>query len=381
MKPSVAIIGTRGYPSYYGGFETAVRELAPYLVDAGWDVSVYGRSSAIFADDPLRDARVNSVLTRGVDLKSISTLSYGFTAAWDASRRKPDVALIMNVANGYFLRMLKRAGIPTVVNVDGIEWERAKWGTAAKNVFKNGARLTAKHGDFLVYDADAISRRWQSEYGRSGTVIPYGGHERPTLNYADEFPAHGYVLLVARFVPENSVPEFLTASEEIAARWPVVIVGSSGYGGELDERAEYLSRTNANIHWLGHISDDDRLHSLWQNAGVYFHGHSVGGTNPTLVQAMALGAPTVARDTVYNREVLGDLGIFASPDRKSIVESISRVMSIPFSEREVVKEQLRARARDRYGWGSVCSAYERLLRVAGGIPVQDVSRPAEQLKS
>ena len=133
--PSVAIIGTRGYPSYYGGFETAVRNLAPYLADRGWAVTVYGRPGATKLDDSTRDGRVRVIETWGIETKSLSTLTFGMTAALHAAREKPDVALVMNCANGYWLPLLRRAGIPTVMNVDGIEWDRAKWGRLAKWMF------------------------------------------------------------------------------------------------------------------------------------------------------------------------------------------------------------------------------------------------------
>ena len=120
MTKSVVIIGTRGYPSYYGGFETAVRKLAPFLVDQGWDVTVYGRLGSTKDTDPEFDRRVKTITTWGVETKSVSTLSYGLTASLDASRKRPDVALVMNVANGYFLPLLRARGIPTLVNVDGI---------------------------------------------------------------------------------------------------------------------------------------------------------------------------------------------------------------------------------------------------------------------
>ncbi len=120
MKRSVAIIGTRGYPSYYGGFETAVRRLAPFLADEGWDVNVYCRPGAT-RDDNDRDARVKTTTTLGLEKKSLSTLSYGLTAALHACWQKPDVALVMNVANGFWLPLLRLRGIPTVVNVDGID--------------------------------------------------------------------------------------------------------------------------------------------------------------------------------------------------------------------------------------------------------------------
>jgi glycosyltransferase involved in cell wall biosynthesis len=365
-RPSVAIIGTRGYPSFYGGFETAVRKLAPYLVDQGWDVTVYGRKGATHDDAPDRDPRVSSVITRGIETKSISTLSYGLTASAHAARRKPDVALVMNVANGYFLPMLKARGIPTLVNVDGIEWDRAKWGRFAKSVFHNGAKWTARHGTRLVFDSLEIARRWGVEFDRVGEFIPYGGDVPPLLPVEPGLQHRGYVLMVARFVPENTVPEFVDAARVLSATWPVVIVGSSGYGGELEDKVRTLSCESSNVHWFGHISDDKRLLALWQHAGVYFHGHSVGGTNPALVQAMAAGAPIVARDTVFNREVIGESGVLTRPDPVAIAKVIQKTISNP-NLLEELSSSNRARAEADYSWESVCEHYcKSLVALASG---------------
>ena len=364
MSKSVAIIGTRGYPSYYGGFETLIRRLGPYLVDAGWDVTVYGRPGAVKTDDPLLDPRVSSVMTKGLETKSLSTLSYGLTSSLSAARRKPDVALIMNVANGYWLPMLRSRGIPTVVNVDGIEWERAKWGTNAKRVFRGGARLTAKYASELVCDSHEIRRRWQHDFGRDGVFIPYGGDAPDRLPVVEGLKSREYVLIVARFVPENTVPEFLEAARELSKNWNVVIVGSSGYGGELDRAAQKLADESSRVQWLGHVSDDKRLFSLWQHAGAYFHGHSVGGTNPALVQAMACGAPVVARDTVYNREVLSSAGTFVRPDPGSIASAIGRAMSDQRWQDDSAALSIQ-RAEALYTWEGVCTEYGKsLMRVS-----------------
>ncbi|NQX10457.1 glycosyltransferase [Microbacteriaceae bacterium VKM Ac-2855] len=356
---SVAIIGTRGYPSYYGGFETAVRKLAPYLAERGWDVTVYGRPGTT-VEDPDRDPRVKTRVTVGVETKSISTLSYGLTSSLDAARRKPDVALVLNCANGYWLPILKQRGIPTLVNVDGIEWERAKWGRFAKYIFHTGAKWTARFGDRLVFDAAAISDRWGREFGRDGDVISYGGDIPPEYPVEPGLSHRGYALMVARFVPENTVPQFVQAAEHLSKTTDVVIVGSSGYGGEIESAVAALAATNPRVHWFGHVSDDKRLLSLWQHAGAYFHGHSVGGTNPALVQAMACGAPVVARDTVFNREVLRDTGRFVQPDVASISQGMLAVLEDP-----VAQEQLgslgQERARVHYSWNDVNAAYEQAL--------------------
>lgn len=369
-RPRVAIIGTRGYPSYYGGFETAVRHLTPYLIDAGWDVTVYGRPGATVPDDPSRDHRARVVETWGVSSRSLSTLTHGATASWHAAGQRPDVALVMNVANGFWLPLLKSLGVPTLVNVDGMEWKRDKWGPIARGVFAAGARVTARTADELVVDSREIGRLWGAEFGRTGVYIPYGGAEYAADDRPPEFPRRQYVLFVARLVPENSVSEFVAAAELIAGSRDVVIVGSSGHGGELERSVDELARRNPRVHWLGHVSDDRRLHALWHHAGAYFHGHSVGGTNPALVQAMLCGAPVVARDTVFNREVLGASGIFTSVSPRSIADSLRALLDDP-ARQESTSRAVVERGRSLYSWQGVLEAYERELAVLANVPVRE----------
>ncbi|MDF3308853.1 DUF1972 domain-containing protein [Rhodococcus sp. T2V] len=365
VRRSVAIIGTRGYPSYYGGFETLIRRLAPCLVEKGWDVTVYSRPGATVPADPARDRRVVVRNTIGFESRSLSTLSYGLTSCLDAAVKKPDVALVLNVANGFWLPALKSRGIPTVVNVDGIEWERAKWGKGARKVFRTGASLTARYATRLVVDSLEIKRRWENDFHREGDFIPYGGDFVAPLPPVEGLTPKKYVLMVARFVPENTVVEFFEAAEVLSRDRDVVIVGSSGYGGELDEQVRALAHRNERITWMGHVSDDRKLFSLWQNAGAYFHGHSVGGTNPALVQAMACQAPIVARDTVYNREVLGDAGRFVAAEPSEIVTTVMDVIADSAGQ-QVMRDRALQRAYDYYTWEDVCQRYEESLLAAIG---------------
>lgn len=363
MRKSVAILGTRGYPSYYGGFETAVRRLAPYLADADWDVTVYGRPGTVKLEDPDRHPSVKSVQTRGIESKKFSTLSFGFTSALATMRAKPDVALIMNVANGFWLPLLKMRGIPTIVNVDGIEWERAKWGNTARKMFRAGARFTATFANHLIADAEEIRRRWELETHRKLEFIPYGGDEPGALPVPAGVTPGKYALLVARFVPENTVEAFIEAAKEIAKTHDVVLVGTAGYQDPIEEQVRTLVDAEHRVTWLGHVSDDEFLHGLWQNAGVYFHGHSVGGTNPALVQAMACSTPIVARDTQYNREVLDEAAIFVEPNSVDIAQACLRVLNDQDLRNELSQKAF-IRARSHYSWESVCAAYEELLHRA-----------------
>lgn len=360
MPKSVAILGTRGYPSYYGGFETAVRRLAPFLADHGWEVTVYGRPGTVKTDDPDRDPRVRTIDTRGIDTKQLSTLSFGLTSVLAVMRKKPDVALVMNVANGFWLPLLKLRGVPTVVNVDGIEWEREKWGAAAKMMFKMGARFTATFANHLIADAHEIRRRWESKTHRKLEFIPYGGDVPNELPLPAKVTPGNYALLVARFVPENTIEAFLEAAGTIAKTHDVVLVGTAGYQDPIEGKVQQLVDSEQRVTWLGHVSDDELLHGLWQNAGVYFHGHSVGGTNPALVQAMACATPTVARDTAYNREVLDDAALFVEPEGPAIAEACLKVLGDSVLRKELGQKAF-ARSRSRYSWEGVCAAYEHLL--------------------
>jgi glycosyltransferase involved in cell wall biosynthesis len=361
----VAIIGTRGYPSYYGGFETAVRILTPFLAEKGCQVSVYSRPSAV-ADELGNEPNIEQVFTPGWETRSLSTLSYGLTASAHAATRRshrPDVALVMNVANGYYLPLLKAASIKTVVNVDGIEWHRDKWSSSAKAVFKRGAALTARWADEIICDSTNIADFWQRSYGRASHYIPYGGdfkgYERVPLG----LKSHGYLLLVARLVPENSIGPFLEAVPALARDYPIVLVGSSGYREAYDEQAARLASGHDSVTYLGHVANDELLFSLWQHCGLYFHGHSVGGTNPALVQAMALGAPILARDTIYNREVLADTGDFVTPTTSEIIRSVRTLMSNP-QARALMGARARDRALETFTWERMCENYFQVLKAA-----------------
>lgn len=363
-RPSVAIIGTRGYPSYYGGFETLVRRLAPYLADHGWDVTVYSRHGQTVEAEA--DPRVRIRYTHGVDSTSASTLSYGLTASWSAIRRQPDVALVMNVANGYFLPGLKARGIPVALNVDGLEWERDKWNPMAKRAFRTGAALSARFADELIADSTNIADHWRREFGRESVFIPYGGE--CTDDMIDESSARdlpglepgNFVLAVARLVPENSIDVFLAAARRLPSDVHVVLVGSAPAGDPIQVAAEELRESRPNVHLLGHVKDDTFLNWLWANAGVYFHGHSVGGTNPALVQAMACGAVVLARDTVFNREVLTDAGEFVAPDPEAVASAVQALIADP-GERSRLGKLARERAALGYGWPEVLDAYRQVL--------------------
>jgi glycosyltransferase involved in cell wall biosynthesis len=359
----IGVIGSRGYPSTYGGFETLVRRLAPALVAAGAEVAVYGRSH----EQRRREQHPNgvwSIHTRGIESTSLSTISHGLTASVHAAVKRTDAALVLNVANGFYLPLLKAAGVPTAVNVDGLEWLRAKWGRGAQGTFRAGAVTTARFADAVVADAEAIGTYWKENYGRDAYFIPYGADVLPPLGH-DRLAEVGiepgsYLLAVARLVPENNIDLLVNAAAELRWKIPVVVVGSGSGNTPLEARLRHASAEHDGLRWLGHVSDQRLLEQLWQNCALYVHGHSVGGTNPALLQALGAGAPTIALETPYNREVLGADGLTYHPSPTSLATLIDDLYEDE-SRRHRMAEVGQAIVSSRYRWSDVLAAYQQLL--------------------
>jgi glycosyltransferase involved in cell wall biosynthesis len=360
---NIGILGSRGFPSTYGGYETLVRYLAPYLARAGHDVSVYCRTR----DENRRTwvtEDVRCVATPGRDTKSLSTLTFGMTATLDASFRRFDSILVLNIANGFWSPMLRAARTPFAVNTDGIEWERGKWSRVGRTTFRAGAWMTARNADALICDSHAIGTIWKQLFDRESIFIPYGA---PVLNDVerDRLNAMGlgnepYLLVVARLAPENNVELTLDALELLGNRAPrAVIVGSANFDSPIEARLQTMEAAGQ-VLWLGHIDDQDLLVQLWAHSTVYVHGHSVGGTNPALLQALGAGAPTLALDTPFNAEVLPHLEQRFPHDAQVLADRIRSVVASPSLQTDMA-ENGRSIVRERYSWSAVCQAYMETL--------------------
>jgi glycosyltransferase involved in cell wall biosynthesis len=359
----LALLGSRGFPSTYGGYETLVRRLAPYLVEAGHDVTVYCRAR----DGGRRVWRtegVRCVATAGYDSKSLSTLTFGMTATLDASFRSFDSVLVLNIANGFWFPALRAARTPFAVNTDGIEWERGKWSRFGRATFRAGAWMTARNAGALICDSHAIGAIWKETFGRESIFIPYGA---PVLHDVDSnrletigLQNQPYMLVVARLAPENNVELTLDALELLGDQAPMaVIVGSANFDSPLEARLRILESVGR-LKWLGHVDDQQLLTQLWAHSTVYIHGHSVGGTNPALLQALGAGAPTLALDTPFNAEVLPYSGHRYPLDARILADRIQSVVTSTSLRTEMAKRG-RSIVRERYSWDDVCRAYMDLL--------------------
>ncbi|HTF51151.1 MAG TPA: glycosyltransferase, partial [Pseudonocardia sp.] len=218
--------------------------------------------------------------------------------------------------------------------------------------------------DSLIADSEAIGERWISEFDRDSEFVPYGGDVPDGAPGPDRvrelgLTPGGYALIVARLVPENNVSTMLDAAKRTGA--PVVVVGSAA-GSELEQRIR-AQHNPPQVHALGHVSDQELLSALWAHCGVYLHGHSVGGTNPALVQAMGLGAPVLALDTVYNREVLANDDMLVPLEPEVIARRAVELLGSPHRRDDAVRWG-HQRVAEVYNWDAVCEGYEAVLRKA-----------------
>ncbi len=357
------MVGTRGVPARYGGFETAVEEVGRRLAEAGHHVRVYCRRPAGGRDEPA--AAPESYL--GMELvhlpatrrRSLETLSHTALSVGHLVRHRTDVAFVFNAANAPLLPAVRLARIPVATHVDGLEWRRSKWGPAGQRYYRAAEALAVRWSDALIADAQGIADYYTHEFGAVTRQIAYGA---PVIDPGSDALAGldlvpgGYHLVVARFEPENHVLEAVQGYVASAAGKPLVVVGSAPYSTGYTQ-AVARAADDPRVRLLGGVWDAALLDQLYANALTYVHGHSVGGTNPSLLRAIGAGTATAAWDVPFNREVLRDDGwYFADPASLAglLVQAEADVDAAAARGRALVE-----RARD-YDWDDVATAYEAL---------------------
>lgn len=356
------MVGTRGVPARYGGFETCVEQVGQRLVKNGHDVVVYCRTT-VGPDEldeyPDEYLGMKLVYLPAVPKKTVETLSHTAVSALHLMLRPTDVALVFNSANAPFLPLLRARGIPVATHVDGLEWKRAKWEGAGRMYYRMAESLAVRWSDALIADAQGIADYYDAEFGAPTELIAYGA---PILiNESTEhvqrlgLRPREYHLVVARFEPENHVDTIVEGYTRSRAKLPLVVVGAAPYADAYTERIRSLS--DDRVRLLGSVWDQDLLDQLYANSATYLHGHSVGGTNPSLLRACGAGAATIAFDVNFNREVLERSGrYFRCVD--DVTDEIERAEDDPY---ETVRRGSLARSRAlSYDWDDVAQRYENL---------------------
>lgn len=356
----IALIGTRGVPARYGGFETCVEEVGRRLVTAGHTVRVYCRPTAQ-GEQPDSYLGMQLVHLPILHRRSLETLAHTALSVLHPTLHGCDCAILFNAANAPLLPILRARRIPVATHVDGLEWRRAKWGPTGQRYYRRAESLAVRWSDALIADAKGIQDYYRLEFGANTELIAYGAPilTEPGTERVVELGLNpgGYHLVVARFEPENHVREIVRGYVASAARLPLVVVGSAPYADEYT--ADIQAAADQRVRLIGGIWDQEQLDQLYAHALSYLHGHSVGGTNPSLLRAAGAGTCVVAFDSVFNREVLSGQGrYFKNPN--DVTAALLAIEADPGGAQRVgaiTRESIR-----RYDWNGVARQYEALCR-------------------
>ena len=367
------MLGTRGVPARYGGFETCVEEIGKRLVERGHEVTVYCRAG-YYREHPEKYLGMNLVYLPNVARKSFDTISHTLVSVAHALFGRYDVHMVFNAANSPFALPLRLVRKKVVINTDGLEWKRSKWGFWGKSYYRTCERVACRVADRLVCDSPGMADYYRQRHGAGSARISYGAYEqestRPTRLAELGLEPNGYFLQITRFEPENNPLLTIQAFQRLTTDKRLVLVGGNPYPGEYTKTMR--AAAGEKVVLPGFIYDQDLLRELWCCAFAYIHGNEVGGTNPALLQAMASGCFVIARNVPFNRTVLGDSGIYYEKSEASLCRQMdwslrNEGMLSPF------KEQSRKRIREQYSWDRVAAQYEALFFEVAGSPARSSS--------
>ena len=365
----LAILGTRGIPANYGGFETFAEQLATRLAARGHDVTVYCRAGNV---DPALDGTtwrgVRLVVLPAPRSKHLETVVHTWRSARHARTQGFEFALVCNSANFLSLPVLRAAGIRTALAIDGIESERRKWGVLGRNVYRLAGVLGPRWTDVVIADC-AVIEGWLRARGVANVEMIAYGATAPDVATTDALARlgvapDGYVLYVSRLEPENNADVVIRGFVESGVSCPLVVVGDAPYADAYKAKLREIAAGSDRVVFAGAIYGRG-YDELRANAACYVQATDVGGTHPALLEAMAAGRAVIANDIPEHREVLGDAGwYYAKNDAADLARRLREVMAAPGAAEARAAHAAAARRRvaERYDWENVTSAYERVAR-------------------
>jgi glycosyltransferase involved in cell wall biosynthesis len=366
----IAIIGSRGYPYVYSGYETFVAELAPRLREKGHKVTVYCHK-ALFTHRPSSVNGINLCYVPSIEHKNLSQFAHSLLSTVHALFTNLDVILYVNSANGPFGLLTKVFGKRTAINVDGLEWLRPKWRGVGAKYFRIASYLATKLFDVVISDSNRMAEVYRKEFNSPSVMIAYGADigrsSEPHLVEQFGLKPGEYYLIVGRLIPDNNADFIVRAFKRASTSKQLVVVGEVPYR---DRYAKSIRLTkDARIILPGYVRDSDVLRELYCNCFVYIHGHEFGGTNPALLKALAYGCCVFALDTPFNREVLAQEkhGIFFSKEDVSFLDGLAFIEG---NDSFVADKRNTARNRiaECYTWELITDQYENLFEKMMKVP-------------
>ncbi|HEV3329452.1 MAG TPA: DUF1972 domain-containing protein [Bryobacteraceae bacterium] len=352
----IALLGTRGIPARYGGFETFAEELFTRLATRGHEVTVYCRERS--SQNPYRGVHLQYLPT--IRHKYLDTLAHTFVSTLHLLGRRADVALYCNGANAIFTIWPRWLGVPVALNVDGIERKRKKWNRLAKAWYLVSERMATFCPTAVVTDARAIQDYYRERYSKASVFIPYGAEVGPLATTATlqklGLETRCYFLYVSRMEPENRALEVRQAFETVSTPLRLALIGDAPYARDYIRRVR--ETLDSRVLAPGAIYGQG-YHELQSHCFAYIHATEVGGTHPALIEAMGRGALVLYRNTPENAEVAGDAGIPFEPEE--LAAKLRLTLEMSEADRDALRYRAMERVRQQYSWEAVTDAYEKLL--------------------
>jgi glycosyltransferase involved in cell wall biosynthesis len=364
-KINISIIGTRGYPYVYSGYETFVKQLSERLVLKDCNVTVYCHKG-LFEIRPKEIKGIKLVYVSTIETKILSQPIHSFLSIIHACFSNTDVILVVNSANGPFGLLTKLFRIPTAINVDGLEWLRPKWNGLGSIYFKWASKMATLFYDQIINDSDEMRKVYLNLFKRDSKVIAYGANIRksknPELITTWDIKQREYYLVIGRLIPDNNADLIIKGFLKSNSKKKLVIVGDVPYKDSY--ASDLKNMVDKRLIFTGYVKDQNILAELYHNCYVYVHGHEFGGTNPTMIKAMAYGCAILALDTVFNQEMLqkGKFGLFFKKEFLSITEMIN------YCEKEnIIMDHLRQESVNgitkKYNWDYVAKEYLEVFKI------------------
>jgi len=360
----LALLGTRGVPAAYSGFETAVEHIGRRLVERGHEVTVYCRPHMVEGRYD-RYLGMRLVYLPTIRSKHLDTFVHTFLSTLHmALFVRPDAAYYFISGNSPFALLSRLLGIPSILNVDGLDSERAKWSGAARYYLRWAERNSPRFATRVITDSRVVQRWYRDEHGAETTFIPYGADvvETDAVDHLERFglSPDGYILFVGRLVPENNAHVVLEAFEGLDTQLKLVIVGDACYADTY--REALVAAAGPAVHFTGYMFGDG-YHQLVRNAAISVVPTEVGGTHPVLIEAMAAGNCVVVNDHEPNLEVLGEAGVsYCGAGGPAALRAVLEELLGDPPKVERLRVAAAKRASELFSWDNVTDAYERLAR-------------------
>lgn len=360
-KLKISIIGSRGYPYVYSGYETLVKELSQRLVSKGHSVRVYCHSS-LFKKKSKFVNGIELIYTPSIETKFLSQISNSLFSFLHVCFSKTDIVLVVNSANGPFGLFTKIAGKKTCINVDGLEWLRPKWKGLGSIYFKFASKLATILFDSVITDSTEMKKIYTDLFSKSSTTIAYGStmsissKKYKLRNY--ELIQNEYYLIVGRLIPDNNSKIIIDGFLKSNSKKKLVIVGDVPYSDKYATEIRKIS--SKKIICLGYINCQDELSQLYNNCFGYVHGHEFGGTNPTMINALKLNCEILSIDTAFTREMLKNKEvIYFNKQTNSIKNSF---LNFENKIHLLIKNNQEYKFPKKYDWGKITTQYEKLFK-------------------